>query len=350
MRKQGFILLLCICMAIGITGCGSKNKENSESEVVPQENKEEVVIAPSDSIIEEPISEAAKSESEVKETEESPTVTLESSNSKVEEPTEPAVDIPWEMVTELKYDFNVYDAMFYSEEDAITVGYAGEIHTSKDGGVTWPKSENQSLCRFGLDVVDKSICYTCGNGGDITKSVDGGKTFTSMTKFGQNEPNQCIMMSFLDENTGIVAAKTYMAITKDGAKSWTPIEITATAIAIYMETANQFSYIGDDLTLYQTTDGGTTWNAIPLNLPEKDDYINLKKDFAFTSEEDGSYTIYCFQKSTKSLKSYTTTDLCVTYVENPMPETSNIGYLHMKGNILTICNTLGKTITAFVKR
>lgn len=342
MKKLRVLSLLCVCIVFGITGCTSSVVDKEAVIETPEDTlngTSEDTSADINKNTADSIVQAEPSEVTTK-AEKAPVVTKKS---------EYKGNDSWDVLAENVYDFSINDMAFYSENLAITVGKGGEIHYSNDQGITYPRSDNESHCRFGLDIVSDELCYTCGNNGEVTKSTDGGKTFKRMTDFGSFQSQ---IISFVDENNGLIVSKESMAITNDGAETWSPLETPSAVIAVCMETADSFCYIGDDLNLYRTTDSGTTWMQTPLNLPEETDYLNKSKNFAFTIDGSDSYTFYCFQKSTGLLKSYSTTDNCVNYSENTMPTIDVTSYIYINhpGNIITLYNTFDKSVIALIKK
>ena len=330
MKKFGVIALTCISMTL--TACGS----NVET-ITPDAAATTTAVSSKEQNEETKANETKDNEATEVVKEETPSIE------------EILKDTPWKLVIDASFEYKCNDALCYNEDTILSVGYAGEIHYYENSDTTWPRAENQSLCRFGLDFIDDNICYTCGNG-NITKSVDGGKTFVKKTDFVSKELST--MISFIDENTGIVASKNLLGITKDGAETWSTIELPGKndIICIKMESADQFCYIDAKLTIYLTEDGGQTWETLPLNLPEGEDYMPVKKSLDIVAEGDGIYTIYCVQRSTKMIKSYTTKDHFTSYTENIMPELAvGASYVHVEGNYLSIYDAKSKTLTAIVK-
>lgn len=332
MRRFGVIALACISMTL--TACGSN------VEAITPDAGATTVATDSKGLNEETKAVNETNDNKTTETVKEETPTLD----------EILKDTSWKLVMDTVIEHPCFDAMGYNEDTILTVGYGGEIHYYESSDTTWPRSENGSLCRYGLDIVDGNIVYTCGNGSNITKSVDGGKTFVKKTNLDSRE--LCTMISFIDENTGIVASKNLLGITKDGAETWSTVELPGKddIICIKMKSADQFCYIDSKFTIYMTEDGGKTWETLPLNLPEGDDYMPVKKSIDIVFEEDDTYTIYCVQKSTKMVKSYSTKDYFLSYSENTMPEIA-VGacYLYVKGDYITFYNDRKKILTVIAK-
>ena len=200
-----------------------------------------------------------------------------------------------------------------------------------------------------MEIVNGTTCYTCGNAGQITKSTDGGKTFERVTSFGGEVPNECKMMSFCDENTGIIASEKRLGLTVDGAATWTELTPPAELIAIRMLDAKTFLCVGNDFLLYKTADGGTTWSSVPLGLPLGREYSDKARDTMLFADGENAYTIYCLEKESMRLKSYSTTDNWTSCNENPLPELTlpeGVLYLSPDGSILTLTDTKNDKATA----
>ena len=102
----------------------------------------------------------------------------------------PLSESSWSIVldTEISHPTNM--AGFLNESFVITVGPYGEIHYSVDGGQTWPEGENESMCRFSLDIVDENIAWCGGAGNNVRSSVDGGKTWRALEDVDLGEVTQ----------------------------------------------------------------------------------------------------------------------------------------------------------------
>lgn len=279
----------------------------------------------------------------------------ESSVTEEKEDTEEAksepVESEWEASAPEKQSFPVNFAAFHTKDFGLTVGMGGEIHYTTDGGVSWLDSENHSNCCFGVDFVDENVIYVSGNGMHVVKSTDGGQSFLRVEDFGGSTPNQCKMLSFCDENNGIIASSKKMAITNDGAASWKELTLPCEVVGIQMTSPEQLYFVGKDFCMYTSEDAGETWSFTDLKLPEQTDYYNIPQAVAFTVDETG-YTIFATQKSTKLLKNYVTADNGETWTECPLPEVTghyNL-YLNHTGDILTANDGLKLTAVKLVHK
>ena len=257
----------------------------------------------------------------------------------------------WSLMAEKEISSSSHVVGYRDDKFALNVGYGGKILFISDAYPEWTDAENNSMCRMGMDIVN-STCYTCGNAGQITKSVDGGMSFTRVADFGMSVPNECRLMSFCDENTGIIAAKKKLAITTDGAESWTELTAPAEITAIRMQDKDTFYIVSSDFTLYKTTDGGSTWENVPMNLPLGNSYDGTIRKAALAIDGDNAYTVYCVEKDSFTMKSYSTTDNWADCVENTLPDVKlydGVIYLNRSGDILTLTDTEAKIATAIKK-
>lgn len=321
MKRKKISILLCISVVLATAGCGVQASNEASVQCSVAANTESTIS-------EAPAEETAQSEAE-----------------------QPLAEILWSVVHEQTYEFPVNFSAYHTSDFGLTVGYGGEIHSSTDGGANWPESTNDSACLFSLDFVDENIMYACGNQGKVTKSTDGGKSFSVVGVFTEASPCQGVDISFMDENNGIIAAQERMGITSDGGVTWTEVQQSNLIGGILMASPQEFYYIGSDYCLYKTMDSGSTWEKTPLNLPLEKDYNISAQNFAIYKDGENAYTLYCTQKSTKLLKSYSTTDNCVTWSENAMPEVEGpaLLYLNKEGNVLSYYGTSESLIKVLTK-
>jgi photosystem II stability/assembly factor-like uncharacterized protein len=185
---------------------------------------------------------------------------------------QPALPGPWKIVSQKAADptMAMYQAGFLDETHGVTVGYNGEVHYTTDGGKTWPAGANQSLCRFGLDVVSAQVAWHCGNGG-IGFSSDGGRTWTNVKgTYNTSDSYPCHLLSFLDARTGWAANDSDLARIDNGGDTSTEITLPAglggSIAAIDMRTAADGYVLDSSRTVWVTADGGKTWTSKPLGL------------------------------------------------------------------------------------
>ncbi len=206
----------------------------------------------------------------------------------------------WVFVTSSASDYDVNIEGFLNEDFGITAGRTGETHYSTDGGKTWPRSENMSMCRFSIDIVDENLVWNGGNGSQIRVSKDGGKTYSAVTDLplGGSVSN----IDFIDENTGWACTTGKCASTADGGMTWQPMTLPEEAkgvAALFLRTPTDGYVFSRNGMLLTTRDGGATWDVKQIEMA---DYkvVNEKNepglykfnaavaDIAFTDEQNGT--------------------------------------------------------------
>lgn len=241
---------------------------------------------------------------------------------------------------------------FQNENFGITVGYGGEVHYTNDGGKSWPRAANDSLCRFGLDIVDEQIAWNCGNGGHIRLSTDGGKNWRGVQSFGSTEPSHCRYMSFLDAQTGWVASPYLLGVTSDGGQKWSEIKLPKEAgeiAAICLRTVACGYLLDDKGMVYITEDGGRSWKIQSLGLKNVKLTI-MRAPFAairFTSADEG---IVVFSDQVKGIWALFTQDGGKTWRKEKVSDDTGTIYLSRDGKFLTIAGFVDISVTLYKYR
>ena len=237
---------------------------------------------------------------------------------------------------------------FLNENFGITVGYAGEVHYTTDGGETWPKGTNQSLCRFGLDILNENLAWNCGNGANVRKTTDGGKTWQKVTDFGESRPNHCRYLSFLDENTGWIAAPKKLGSTTDGGQTWLTLTLPSDIkeiTAIDLLDKNTGYLVDTNNKLYITNDGGLTWTNKPINIDNLNNLVWSTNEsiIRFTDKDNG---IFFYYGTDNKLKCSITKNSGDTWEEQVMPDVHGLGlFLTPDGKYLSVNAPSGEAIT-----
>jgi photosystem II stability/assembly factor-like uncharacterized protein len=159
-------------------------------------------------------------------------------------------------------NYNVFGmGGFLNAQKGIAIG-SWSARYSNDSGKTWQTAKMESSYRFGMDFVNETVAWSCGELGLIVKSVDGGVTWQEVTNYGENMPNHCRFLSFLDEKTGWVASLTKLGMTTDGGIHWNDMKIPegcGELSAIFLRTPKEGYLLDMDGKLFITQDGGATW-------------------------------------------------------------------------------------------
>ncbi len=236
----------------------------------------------------------------------------------------------WELLLTGYSSDPLNNAVFHDLDNYIVVGPQGSISLSTNDTVNKPLNATASL--YGIAYATDSVIYVCGSQGQVLKSINKGHTFSQAAKFGDSEPYQCQLLSFCDENNGIIASQKQMAVTNDGAKKWTKVTVPSEILSIYMLSPNEFYYVDKSLNLQKTVDAGKTWESAPMNFPEKENTLKEIRKIALHVDNENSCTIFCYQNlggKTKKVTSYSTTDNWDNYIVNILPELLKCDFISM---------------------
>jgi photosystem II stability/assembly factor-like uncharacterized protein len=256
----------------------------------------------------------------------------------------------WKVAREIPIKHACSLAGFLNANQGITVGYAGEVHFTKDGGKSWPRAVNTSWCRFGLDIVNEKLAWHCGNAGHVRVSTDGGENWNAVASFGDMEPEQCRFISFVDEKTGWIAAPARFAITADGAQTWkeldSPAGNTDTA-ALFLRTANEGYLLDVNGVLYATQDGCKTWRSHKLPLNGK--LTNFNCPTAAIQFSDADHGMVVLARKGGGIISYVTADAGKTWT-NAVVSEKLYGFLYLThdGKTLTVTNRATGLLTVLI--
>ncbi len=248
----------------------------------------------------------------------------------------------WKVVQQMKVKHATTVAAFLDDTLGITAGYAGEVHYTADGGQTWPRAQNASMCRFGVDIVSQNLAWHVGNGGNVRVSADGGQKWTAVANLGSSGISQFI--SFVDAKTGWAANQTTLWATADGGQKWTEVALPEGAkklVEIALRTASDGYLLDEAGALYITQDGGQHWSAQALEL--KDGTMALIKEphgaaMRFFDADHGLIVASLAGGGNSQLTALRTADGGKTWQKEDLSISSPIGslYLTHDGTTLTI--------------
>lgn len=141
-------------------------------------------------------------------------------------------------------------------------GAFGAIYHSSDGGRNWTpqeSGENQSILCAGVFLDDRTG-WVVGINGTILHTTDGGNTWTRQNT---GTKRHLFGISFVDKNNGWAVGEWGTVIhTTDGGATWSAQrkEMDKSFNNIFFVDAQNGWLVGERGTLLHTTDGGATWN------------------------------------------------------------------------------------------
>ncbi|MFK7770834.1 MAG: YCF48-related protein [Saprospiraceae bacterium] len=154
--------------------------------------------------------------------------------------------------------------------------FHGEVYKSYNGGSTWETIADPVETGFYTDAyfINDSLGYmTSWYSGNLVKTTDGGESWTEVTSIKLINPHNQYGVTFPSSDIGVVTSKNHIAKTIDGGATWVSIyshqdnNIFFTPGGIFSTSEDNYIVIGGHIanveeveTIYETTDGGTTWN------------------------------------------------------------------------------------------
>ena len=121
----------------------------------------------------------------------------------------------------------------------------------------------------GLFFLNTDTGYAVGEGGYISKTTDGGVTWTPQTS-GVTDALRSVF--FVNDTLGYISGGVLgvsgrFLKTIDGGATWSPMTFGTSLIrAVNFISPDTGLLAGSAGTIYKTTDGGTTWNSISLGI------------------------------------------------------------------------------------
>lgn len=195
---------------------------------------------------------------------------------------------------------NLYAMSMVSDKVIYACGSAGVIKSS-DGGEKWEFLGDPTL-NWDEDIffLDENNGYVLGAQGYVSKTTDGGKTWTECERpltLGGTTAGYFTQIFFLDKNTGYVTYQDNIELhhqlfkTTNGGKSWINTGFEYKSIIF---PANNIGYAIKGLnTISKTTNNGRSWVDIKLNIYDvltKIYFIDAKRGYALTMYGSIYYT------------------------------------------------------------
>jgi photosystem II stability/assembly factor-like uncharacterized protein len=223
------------------------------------------------------------------------------------------------------------------------VGYAngggGEVLKTVDGGKNWLSVQSPlRSTQWGVDFVDNQNGFTCGNNGSIYKTTNGGVSFSALTS-GVTDRLTSIQKV---RNTQTLYTcgfnGTILKSTNDGS-NWTvqTSGTTKSLNSIYFLDTNNGIAVGDSGTVLKTVNGGTTWNSVNIGSTAKLNRVKIKGVNVYIASDTLSFTSGVFYKSHDSGNTFSAITI------NDFPE-SYFGLTFINDSTGYMCGTNGTII------
>jgi len=145
-----------------------------------------------------------------------------------------------------------------------STGYQGTITKTLNGGQSWTKYNGFTFINglSSITCTDPNTCYACGDVAKIVKTTDGGNTWTEQPILINNHLRK---IYFIDANFGFAGGQ-YGALvrTTDGGTHWSiiPTGLRSTITEIRFFSNSSGFIVSSSGEIAKTTDGGLTWKKI----------------------------------------------------------------------------------------
>lgn len=211
-----------------------------------------------------------------------------------------------------KNDSIIYAGVMATKKIGFAVGELGNVRFTEDGGKTWQKGENHSMCLFSLSPINEKVCYAAGNEKAFVKTTDGGRTWSSLS---EHPAKKAKGVSFTNEDYGCLwTTSSAYRYTADG--EWTVLnkpENCGLVEAVIATSPDEMFFCGSKGSIYHSYDSGSTWTECQKIFDGKNDEIkavvgqwtktcefcldgqNLM--FAYIGEKNYEYTLFVYKSS-----------------------------------------------------
>ena len=178
---------------------------------------------------------------------------------------------------------------FIDSNLGIIVGANGTLLRTTDGGEIWSlidSGTNETLLE--VDFVSNAIGYAVGANGTIIKTIDTGLTWFELSS---NTNQQLNSVFFQNENVGFVCGKNGVLLsTTDGGTNWNRNDLdTLWHLNKIFFVDQNIGWICGVRNLYQTKDGGSTWqlNSYGWNVITDISFIDSLNGWGFFQDATG---------------------------------------------------------------
>src|SRR5690606_6472523 len=169
--------------------------------------------------------------------------------------------VTWEDRTRLgEFTADLRDLMFDGEGALLAAGSEPGIFHSTDEGATWqPVAVNPPGELYNLFRIDSATISAVGAEGKVYRSVDDGASWTQMPALGGQE---LVDQWWHDAQRGYVIGPLRVRATTNGGTTWQAIPGVSDAFFFpgdiqFLDAMNGWILV--DFTTYRTTDGGASW-------------------------------------------------------------------------------------------
>jgi len=175
-------------------------------------------------------------------------------------------EIPFAFFANPNIPRDLRDVFFLDNDLGWTVGGAGQLRKTEDGGQVWRAINTGVDARlFEVQFIDDQTGWAAGSAGTIIKTVNGGDDWTVLNTQTEAELTS---LYFKDASDGFaVGADGLIIRTTDGGETWSVVAsgTTRSLRSITFATQDIGYVVGDRAVILRTADGGDSWTQIPTS-------------------------------------------------------------------------------------
>ena len=199
-------------------------------------------------------------------------------------------EIPFAFFVSPRIPRDLRDVFFVNDQRGITVGGAGQIRVTHDGGLTWNSVNSQTENRLlAVHFLNENLGWAVGENGTFIKTENGGDTWVDL---GTNTTRALYGVHFVNAQVGVAVGDQGLIIrTTDGGFTWNTIPSNSIRLLRDVHFLNSTTgiAIGNVSEVLRTTDGGLTWNrdGITFQGGTTADLLRNLTSMSFVDENNG---------------------------------------------------------------
>ena len=268
--------------------------------------------------------------------------------------------VTWTTVYSVSYGptIPINSMTFTSQSTGWVVGESGLCLKTIDGGNTWtyiPTSTSFPLKKISFKDLSNGVIV--GDFGSIYYTANGGNTWTAVNTFNGGNYPTFLSLSFVPNTTnvwaiGVKASNGFIAKSINSGITWSEVSLGIAQIPanttfndITFTTINDGFIVGDNGTIFRTTNGGVSWQLqlSPILSGLKDiQFLNSQIGYICGTFPNGSFLKTSEGNTWKSLNMYAY-PVSLSFVDE------NTGWLTNYGNIIKYtapqCSTIPLILT-----
>ena len=251
----------------------------------------------------------------------------------------PCTSDNWEIIGQVDFGQPTISVMFRDPSFGIATDLGSGIHYTEDGGTTWEFSTDAGFSRVALDM-DANTLWHVGYGGALLRSTDGAHTWEHISQLPHSAHIEYISFSDLMNGWFVSTEVRKLFVTSDGGKTWNalPLPDDMGRVASIQQRTTTEGYLLDTAgKLFITHDGGSDWTnrSLPsvegLAIPDQNHSVALR----FMDERDGLVALNRVGGGTSRVYVLRTTDGGSTWTEELLPVSIGMFFLTRDGTLLT---------------